>query len=73
MIRDVFEEFGFEPLQTPALELSEVLTGKYGPDAEKLIYQAGHAGGREDLSLRYDLSVPLWPGCCYASATPKTF
>ena len=59
VIRDVFEEFGFEPLQTPALELSEVLTGKYGPDAEKLIYQAGHAGGREDLSLRYDLSVPL--------------
>ena len=31
VIRDVFEEFGFEPLQTPALELSEVLTGKYGP------------------------------------------
>ena len=30
VIRDVFEEFGFEPLQTPALELSEVLTGKYG-------------------------------------------
>ena len=59
VIRDVFEEFGFEPLQTPALELSEVLTGKYGPDAEKLIYQAGHIGGKEDISLRYDLSVPL--------------
>ena len=59
VIRKVFEEFGFEPLQTPALELSEVLTGKYGPDAEKLIYQAGHVGGKEDISLRYDLSVPL--------------
>jgi len=44
VIRDVFEEFGFEPLQTPALELSEVLTGKYGPDAEKLISQACHVG-----------------------------
>ena len=59
VIREVFEAFGFEPLQTPALELSEVLTGKYGPDAEKLIYQAGHVGGKEDISLRYDLSVPL--------------
>ena len=46
VIRDVFEEFGFEPLQTPALELSEVLTGKYGPDAEKLIYQADIQVGR---------------------------
>ena len=50
VIREVFEAFGFEPLQTPALELSEVLTGKYGPDAEKLIYQAGHVGGKEDIS-----------------------
>jgi histidyl-tRNA synthetase len=59
VIRGVFEEFGFEPLQTSALELSETLLGKYGPDAEKLIYQAGHPGGKEQLSLRYDLSVPL--------------
>ena len=59
VIQDVFEEFGFEPLQTPALELEETLTGKYGPDAERLIFKAGHRGGREKLSLRYDLSVPL--------------
>lgn len=59
VIRGVFEEFGFEPLQTSALELSETLLGKYGPDAEKLIYQANHPGGKEQLSLRYDLSVPL--------------
>ena len=73
VIRDVFEEFGFEPLQTPALELSEVLTGKYGPDAEKLIYQAGHAGGREDLSLRYDLSVPLCRVVAMHPQLPKPF
>lgn len=59
VIESVFERFGFEPLQTPALELSETLLGKYGPDAEKLIYDARHREGKEDLSLRYDLSVPL--------------
>jgi histidyl-tRNA synthetase len=59
VIRQVFEEFGFEPLQTPAIELRETLMGKYGPDAERLIYDAGHSGGKEELALRYDLSVPL--------------
>ncbi len=55
----VFQRFGFEPLQTPALELRETLMGKYGPDAEKLIYDAQHREGKEELSLRYDLTVPL--------------
>jgi len=73
VIRNVFEEFGFEPLQTPALELSEVLTGKYGPDAEKLIYQAGHVGGKEDISLRYDLSVPLCRVIAMHPQLPKPF
>lgn len=59
LVRDVFEDFGFEPLQTPVLELQETLMGKYGPDAEKLIYFAQHARGSEELALRYDLSVPL--------------
>lgn len=58
-IEQVFETFGFEPLQTPALELSETLLGKYGPEAEKLIYDARHREGKEELALRYDLSVPL--------------
>ncbi|MEE8585843.1 MAG: histidine--tRNA ligase [Acidobacteriota bacterium] len=59
VVSKVFEEFGFEPLQTPSLELAETLLGKYGPEAEKLIYQARHPGGKEELALRYDLSVPL--------------
>jgi histidyl-tRNA synthetase len=59
VIRRVFEEFGFEPLQTPAIELQETLAGKYGPDAERLFYSVSHAGGSERLALRYDLSVPL--------------
>src|SRR5882724_2604423 len=59
VVERVFERFGFEPLQTPALELQQTLTGKYGPDADKLIYDARHREGKEDLALRYDLSVPL--------------
>lgn len=59
VIQEVFEEFGFEPVQTPAIELEDTLMGKYGPDAERLIYKVSHRGGREKLSLRYDLSVPL--------------
>ncbi|MDD9957004.1 MAG: histidine--tRNA ligase [Anaerolineaceae bacterium] len=59
IVRAVFERYGFEPLQTPALELNEILSGKYGEDAERLIYHAQHPGGREALALRYDLTVPL--------------
>src|SRR5512134_2067444 len=60
VVRAVFEQYGFEPLQTPAIELSETLTGKYGEEAERLIYKTwyGDTPG-DDLSLRYDLSVPL--------------
>lgn len=58
-IERVFQRFGFEPLQTPALELRETLMGKYGPDAEKMIYDASHREGKEELALRYDLTVPL--------------
>ena len=58
-VREVFHLYGFEPLQTPVLELHETLMGKYGEDAEKLIFNAQHPGGKEELSLRYDLTVPL--------------
>jgi histidyl-tRNA synthetase len=59
VIRSVFEEFGFEPLHTPAIELEETLKGKYGSEAERLIYSTTYGEGEEKLSLRYDLSVPL--------------
>src|SRR5436190_6120 len=60
VVRSVFEKFGFEPLQTLAIELTETISGKYGEDAERLIFRAwyGEEAGKE-LSLRYDLSVPL--------------
>lgn len=58
-VATVFERFGYEPLQTPVMELEETLKGKYGDDAERLIYYAQHPGSEDTLSLRYDLTVPL--------------
>lgn len=57
-IRGVFESFGFVPLDTPTLEYAEILLGKYGADAEKLLYKFADNGGRE-VCMRYDLTVPL--------------
>jgi histidyl-tRNA synthetase len=59
IVREVLHLYGFEPLQTPVLEFYETLMGKYGEDAEKLIFNAQHPGGKEELALRYDLTVPL--------------
>ena len=56
-IRGVFESYGFEPLETPALEFKEILTGKYGEE-EKLIYDFKTRGG-DEVALRYDQTVPL--------------
>src|SRR3989344_7692679 len=58
ILRGVFEKYGFTELQTPTLEYAEVLTGKYGAEAEKLMYLFKDQGGR-DVGLKYDLTVPL--------------
>jgi histidyl-tRNA synthetase len=60
VVRDVFHLYGFEPLQTPTLELRETLFGKYGEDAENLIFEAQHMRSDKDpYAMRYDLTVPL--------------
>lgn len=59
VITDVFQTFGFEPIYTPALEMLETLLGKGGEEADKLLFHAQHPGGKEQLGLRYDLTVPL--------------
>src|SRR6516165_1126775 len=64
IVRRVYERYGFEPLETPALENIETLTGKYGEEGDKLLYKVlrrgeGEATGEADLALRYDLTVPL--------------
>jgi histidyl-tRNA synthetase len=57
IIRSTYEEFGFAPLDTPALELSEVLLAKAGGETEKQIYR--FMRGDTDISMRFDLTVPL--------------
>ncbi len=56
IIRKTFELYGFEPLETPAIEYLEVFTGNIGED-EKLFYKFEDTGGRK-VALRYDQTVP---------------
>ncbi len=74
IVRTIFERYGFEPLQTSAVELSETLMGKYGEEAERLIYKAwyGDTPG-DEFSLRYDLSVPLCRVVAMYPELPRPF
>lgn len=56
-IEKSYEKFGFLPLDTPVLELSEVLLAKAGGETEKQIYR--FTKGDTDLAMRFDLTVPL--------------
>lgn len=57
-IRQSYELFGFSPLETPTLEYSDILTGKYGEEGDKLMYRFKDNGDR-DVAMRYDLTIPL--------------
>lgn len=57
VIAHTYELFGFSPLDTPVLELAEVLLSKSGGDTEKQIYE--FKKGDTDLAMRFDLTVPL--------------
>ena len=57
IIENTYKKFGFLPLDTPIIELSEVLLAKAGGETEKQIYRFNK--GDNDLSLRFDLTVPL--------------
>ena len=57
-LKKVFESYGFEPLETPALEYEEILMGKYGEEGDKLMYRFEDNGKRK-VALRYDQTVPL--------------
>src|SRR5882672_9424022 len=70
VIKEVYERYGFEPLETPAVENIETLMGKYGEEGNQLIFKILKRGMTEiaaesrpsdltDLALRYDLTVPL--------------
>ena len=57
ILRTTYSRYGFTPLDTPAIEASEVLLSKGGGETEKQIYR--FQKGDADLSLRFDLTVPL--------------
>ena len=57
IIEDTYKLYGFYPLDTPVIEYSSVLLAKAGGETEKQIYRFNK--GDNDLSLRFDLTVPL--------------
>jgi histidyl-tRNA synthetase len=79
VIADVYQRYGFEPLETPAVENIETLMGKYGEEGDRLIFRIlkrGEEGktGDADLALRYDLTVPLARVVAeYRATLPKFF
>jgi histidyl-tRNA synthetase len=79
IIREVYEKYGYEPLETPAFENIDTLLGKYGEEGNKLIFKILRRGEHEksgdaDLALRYDLTVPLARVVAqYQNELPKFF
>lgn len=79
VIKEIYERYGFEPLETPAVENIETLTGKYGEEGDRLIFKILKRGehektGEADLALRYDLTVPLARVVAqYQNELPKFF
>lgn len=64
VIEAVYQRYGFDPLETPAVENIDTLLGKYGEEGNRLIFKILKRGehehtGEADLALRYDLTVPL--------------
>lgn len=57
-IKSVFVRFGYDTIETPAIEYAETLLGKYGDEGSKLIYRFRDNGDR-DIALRYDQTVPF--------------
>ncbi|NOX36401.1 MAG: histidine--tRNA ligase [Calditrichaeota bacterium] len=72
IIKEIFERYGFEPLETPTIELWETLSGKYGEEADRLTYRFTDRGNRE-VGLRYDLTVPLSRVVAMYPQIPKPF
>jgi histidyl-tRNA synthetase len=79
VIADVYQKYGFEPLETPSVENLETLQGKYGEEGDRLIFKIlkrgeGAETGQADLALRYDLTVPLARVVAeYRAKLPKFF
>ena len=88
-IEDVFQRYGFQPLETPAIENLSTLLGKYGEEGDRLIFRLLHRGDKlaralanespdaadlAELGLRYDLTVPLARVAAqYGNRLPRIF
>ena len=88
-IEDVFRRYGFQPLETPAIENLSTLLGKYGEEGDQLIFRLLHRGDKltralanesldgadlAELGLRYDLTVPLARVVAqYGNRLPRVF
>ena len=73
-IEDIFRRFGFDPIDTPSVELFEVMAGKYGEEAEnKLMWRFKDPWGDREYALRYDLTVPLARYIAMHRDTPMPF
>jgi len=60
IIEETFIKYGYDPIETPALEYWDTLKGKYGEEAEnKLVYKFKDPWSEKWYALRYDLTVPL--------------
>lgn len=88
IVEDVYQSFGFEPLETPVMERLETLLGKYGEEGDQLIFRVMKRGEKlqralqedprenhlSDAGLRYDLTVPLARVAAeYQAQLPKVF
>ncbi|KAA0227078.1 histidine--tRNA ligase [candidate division KSB1 bacterium] len=89
VIQDVYESFGFEPLETPSFENLSTLLGKYGEEGDQLLFRILRRGEKltealaaqkltqndlSDMALRYDLTVPLARVMArYRSQLPKFY
>ncbi|HEY3294868.1 MAG TPA: histidine--tRNA ligase [bacterium] len=79
VIEEAYRRYGFQPLETPAIEYLDILTGK-SEENDKLIYEIKRARGDEEetaesaIALRYDLTVPLARVVAqYAGELPRPF
>jgi len=74
IFREIFERYGYSPLETPAIERFDVLSAKFagGVEVLKEIFRMKDQGGR-DLALRYDLTVPMCKVVGMNPTLPKPF
>ena len=61
IIKEVYESYGFEPLETPAVENIETLMGKYGEEGNQLIYQDTQTRRKARRRRPPVKTLPIWP------------